>query len=73
MEFLIFVLVVGAAIVLLKGFDAVAGRGPKQVKDGIDRSTVGRASAARVPCPQCAEMIMPAAKLCPFCKSKLGG
>lgn len=25
----------------------------------------------RVPCPHCAEMILPAAKICPFCKSEL--
>jgi hypothetical protein len=26
----------------------------------------------RVPCAYCAEMILPAAKICPFCKSKQG-
>lgn len=71
MELLGVIIVVVIAVVLLKGFDNVAGRGPKQVKDGIDRSSVGKSAAGRIPCPQCAEMILPAAKLCPFCKSSL--
>jgi hypothetical protein len=58
------VVVVIVAVLLLRGFDRIAGRGPKQVSDGIARSSQGR-----VPCPQCAELILPAAKICPFCKS----
>ena len=59
-------LVVIIAIILLNGFDKIAGRGPKQVSDGIDRA---RGSEGRIPCPMCAEKILPQAKVCPFCKS----
>ena len=58
-----FALVVLAAYIFLKVFDRIAGRGPKQVTDGIN--------AVRVPCPHCAEAILPAAKLCPHCKTAL--
>ena len=67
---LILVLLVVIAVVLLRGFDRIAGRGPKQVKDGINRSKIGKSDAVRVPCPYCAELILPAAKKCPFCKSE---
>lgn len=68
---IILVVVVALAVFFLRGFDRVAGRGPKQVKDGINRSDIGQREAARVPCPHCAELILPAAKKCPFCKSEL--
>lgn len=71
MEVIVGIIVIVIAVVLLKGFDGVAGRGPKQVKDGVNSSVVGKAAAGRIACPQCAEMIMPAAKICPFCKSQL--
>ncbi|WP_156831236.1 hypothetical protein [Arhodomonas aquaeolei] len=75
MEFLGFLIVVGLAIFFLKAFDSVAGRGPKQVSDGINRSKPAQKQqqleAQRVPCPHCAEFILPAAKICPFCKSAL--
>lgn len=56
------------SIMLLKGFDKIAGRGPKQVSDGIAEANDMR---NRVPCPMCAEMILPQAKICPFCKSEV--
>lgn len=68
---LLLVLLVVIAVVLLRGFDRIAGRGPKQVKDGINRSKIGRSDADRAPCPYCAELILLAAKKCPFCKSEL--
>lgn len=69
---LIFVVIVALAIWFLRGFDKVAGRGPKQVSDGINQSSAALPqNVQRIPCPYCAEMIMPAAKLCPFCKSQL--
>jgi len=71
MEFIFVIAIVALAIWLLRGFDQVAGRGPKQVKDGVNDSVVARPSTGRVPCPYCAEMILPAAKICPFCKSDL--
>jgi hypothetical protein len=69
--FLIFCAVVGVSVWLLKSFDKVAGRGPKQISDGIDQASRSRAAnpEGRIPCPQCAELILPAAKICPFCKS----
>jgi hypothetical protein len=74
MSVVIGLLVIVLAILFLKGFDKLAGRGPKQVSDGIvraaDRMSADsplRAEPARVPCPQCAEMILPAAKVCRFC------
>lgn len=71
MEWLVFLgVVVLIAIVFLKGFDMIAGRGPKQVSDGIRRARA-RESEERIPCPMCAEKILPEAKICPFCKSEL--
>jgi uncharacterized OB-fold protein len=68
--FIVFVVVVALAVLLLKGFDRVAGRGPKQVRDGVNQSRKDLEDAERrVPCPHCAEKILPAAKICPFCKS----
>ena len=56
------------AVMFLRGFDRIAGRGPKQISDGI---TDARTAGGRVSCPECAEMILPAAKKCPFCKSSI--
>ena len=42
-----------------------------QVKDGINKSVLVKNSQDRIPCPHCAELIMPTAKKCPFCKSDL--
>ena len=68
---LILFAIIAIAILFLKGFDKFAGRGPKQVKDGINKSVLVKNSQDRIPCPHCAELIMPAAKICPFCKSAL--
>ena len=65
------VVIVIIAFFLLKGFDKVAGRGPKQIKDGINQSTISKQKNDRIPCPHCAELILPTAKKCPFCKSDL--
>jgi len=59
--------IIFVAVLLLRGFDRVAGRGPKQVSDGIARAR-DAADAGRVPCPHCAELIMPRAKICRYCK-----
>jgi hypothetical protein len=64
----VFIVVVVLAIIFLKGFDMIAGRGPKQVKHGIRQA---QASENRRPCPHCAEAILPAAIKCPFCKTDL--
>jgi hypothetical protein len=58
------------AVLFLKEFDKVAGRGPTQVSDGIRQSDTDQ---GRIPCPLCAEKILPQAKICPFCKSTLKG
>ncbi len=62
----IFLFIVVLAVIFLKGFDQIAGRGPKQIRDGLNKSQV-----ERVPCPHCAENILPAARKCPFCRSEL--
>jgi hypothetical protein len=56
------------AFCFLTLFDRIAGRGPKQVADGINMAANGE---KRIPCPMCAERILPQAKICPFCKSKV--
>lgn len=68
---IVVVIVVVIAVVLLRGFDRIAGRGPKQVKDGLNKFKIGQSDAGRVSCPHCAELILPGAKKCPFCKSEL--
>ena len=66
MELLILWIILMIAVFFLKGFDMVAGRGPKQVSDGIKRAS---STEYRTPCPMCAEKILPEAKICPFCRS----
>jgi len=65
------VIVVVIVVFLLKGFDRIAGRGPKQIKDGINKSKIGKDMEGRIPCPYCSEKILPSAQKCPFCKSDL--
>ena len=67
----VIILIIVAAVLFLKGFDKISGREPKQVKDGINTSVLAKPSQDRIPCPHCAELIMPTAKKCPFCKSDL--
>ncbi|MBF0531072.1 MAG: hypothetical protein HQK55_17760 [Deltaproteobacteria bacterium] len=67
----ILLLIVGTivlTVLCLKWFDRLAGRGPKQVSDGIKSAN---RDERRIPCPMCAEKILPAAKICPFCKSNI--
>jgi hypothetical protein len=63
MGFLFIGLVIVAAVLFLRGFDQIAGRGPKQVSDGIDDAL----AKSRIPCPSCGESIAKAAKKCRFC------
>lgn len=65
------VIIIMISIIFLKGFDKIAGRGSKQVKDGINSSVVGKDNEKRIPCPYCSESILPTAKKCPFCRSDL--
>jgi len=67
----ILVISVVVAVVFLRSFDLIAGRGPKQIEDGINASSIAHDNRERVACPHCAEMIVPAAKLCPHCKTPL--
>ena len=67
----VIILIIIVAVLFLKGFDKISGRGPKQVKDGIDTSVLAKTSQDRIPCPHCAESIIPTAKKCPFCKYDL--
>ena len=72
MELLLFLLVFGIiawlAVIIMRAFDRTAGRGPKQVSDGI-RDSAG--NEERIPCPMCGEKILSTAKLCRFCKTPL--
>lgn len=72
MRFLIgAVFIIALAVLLLKGFDRIAGRGPKQIEDGINKSNMGENMEKRKPCPHCSERILLSAKKCPFCQSDL--
>lgn len=66
---IVFGLVILIAVLFLQGFDRIAGRGSKQVSDGIIEA---KSIETRIPCPMCAEKILPEAKICPFCKSVVG-
>lgn len=68
--FIAFLVVVALAVWLLRGFDMIAGRGPKQIRDGTNQARRDvEKDEQRIPCPNCAEKILPAAKICPFCRS----
>jgi hypothetical protein len=75
----IFLAIIVGAVVVLRAFDSIAGRGPKQVSDGILRTRRPEQSSPppppmvedRVPCPMCAEQIMRDAKKCRFCGHEL--
>ena len=68
---IVVVIVIVLAVFVLRRFDNISGRGPKQVSQGINDSSLAD-KQARVACPRCAELILPAAKKCPFCQSELG-
>ncbi|MBI5753673.1 hypothetical protein HZA40_00835 [Candidatus Peregrinibacteria bacterium] len=63
------IVVVSISVFLLKQFDKVAGRGPKQIKDGINSSKIVKDD--RIQCSECAEMIKPEAKKCRFCGAEV--
>lgn len=65
------IVLVAVAVIFLKGFDRIAGRGPHQVKKGIRRSESSNQADNRRPCPHCAERILLEAVKCPFCKSEI--
>jgi len=68
---LFIVIIIIIAVALLKGFDKIAGRGPSQIKTGINKSRIVDESTDRHPCPRCAELIMKKAKVCRFCGNKI--
>jgi hypothetical protein len=57
-QFVILFVILAVSIIFLKGFDRIAGRGPKQVKDGIKQSSLNKDRRKRKPCPYCSEMIL---------------
>ncbi len=63
----IILIVIALAVLFLKGFDKIAGRGSSQIKDGINSSKIVKEDKDRIPCPECAEMIKKDAKKCYFC------
>lgn len=67
----VIVIIIIIAIIVLKGFDRIAGRGPKQVRNGINSSVIVK-NEARIQCPHCAEKILPAAKKCQPVKGEIG-
>jgi hypothetical protein len=67
---IVFGIFVAIAVVVLKCFDRIAGRGPKQIEDGINSSKLIEKDT-RIPCPECAELIKPEAKKCRFCGAKI--
>jgi len=65
--FFALVILVIISILLLKGFDKVAGRGPTQVADGIAAATKVSPAREERTCPCCAEIILSAAHICKHC------
>jgi len=63
----IILIVIVLAVLFLKGFDKIAGRGSSQIKDGINSSKIVKEEKDRIACPICAEMIKKDAKKCRFC------
>jgi len=43
----------------------------KKLEQGVDPAVASPSAEERISCPMCAEKILPAAKICPFCKSEL--
>ena len=70
---IILILSIGIAYVLLKAFDRAAGRGSKQVSDGLKDSAPQSDESQRMPCPRCAEKVIRTAKVCRFCGTPLSG
>ena len=85
MEILVLIIVIGLAVLFLKGFDRASDQSPKQVSDGIKLVKIPPAKrinplavlghpekySLRIPCPSCAEQILPLLTVCPFCKFQL--
>jgi len=70
MELFLIIFIIAVVVIsvyLLKGFDKVAGRGPDQVKKGINESKLTKEDEDRISCPMCAEMIKKEAKVCRYC------
>ncbi len=64
---LVLAAVIATAVIILRGFDEIAGRGPTQVRDGVAGALKAQSMEGRVPCNECAELILPAAKRCRYC------
>ncbi|OEC37793.1 hypothetical protein A7D27_24595 [Pseudomonas sp. 1D4] len=78
MELFVTIIVVVLAIAFLRGFDRIAGRGPSQISEGLRQYgspkqgfSLFKLKPKRVPCPACAEMILPQATKCPFCRTDI--
>jgi hypothetical protein len=57
------------AIKRYRGLDNLSKLGSNQVKHEINQSS--STEQIRVPCPYCAELILPAAKKCRYCQSEI--
>jgi hypothetical protein len=63
----ILIVVIVAAVFLLRGNNRITGEWRGPVSGGM-RDYESERNMGRVACPHCAELIMPAAKVCPHCK-----
>ncbi len=66
MEILVLIIVIGLAVLFLKGFDRASGQSPKQVSDGIKQE-----GASEVPPVKPAAVTAPAKRIDPIVVLKL--
>ncbi len=67
MGWLLLIVLIVVAVFVLKGFDVIAGRGSRQVSDGIKRSSKEHSIDTMRECPHCAELILATDRVCKHC------
>lgn len=64
--------VVGGSAYLLSVRDLIRrGRLHRRAEDMLRDGTAEALPDGRVPCPECAEAVLPAAQRCPYCRSEI--